>query len=185
MNERPLFVFLVLGAAMLAGCAATTSDVRVQKADVDLQMCRTFDWLPVSNGVASFTEQRLRAEVLRQLEAKGYTQASEAPDCRVTYVLSANERAKRKPSVGVGVGGGSGGIGGGIGVGIPVGKTAEYEAEFTIDVVDAAKKAQIWSGSVDAALAAPEPTPEEASDLVRVVLDKFPDAKKSEKTPSP
>lgn len=177
MRLRARFVTLVLGAATLAACTATTSNVRVDQADVDPQTCRTFDWLPASNGVASFTEQRLRAEVLRQLEAKGYAQASEAPDCRVTYILSANERSKRKPSIGVGVGGGSGGIGGGIGVGIPVGKSAEYEAEFTIDVVDAAKKAQIWSGSVDAALAAPEPTPEEAADLVRVVLAKFPDAK--------
>src|SRR6185295_1658260 len=86
---------------------------------------------------------------LKRLEEKGYTLATEKPDCQIAYVLSTQDRPKPKPSVGVGVGGGSGGARGGIGVSLPIGSHKQQVGTFTLDVVDVAKNAQVWSGSVD------------------------------------
>jgi hypothetical protein len=80
-----------------------------------------------------------------------------------------------KPGVGVGVGGGSGGIGGGIGVSLPIGKRKEQAGTFTIDIVDAAKNAQVWSGSLDATFLKPEPNEDETREIVERVLEKYPD----------
>ena len=56
---------------VLVGCAASSSQVRVdQAADVDLTRCRTFDWLPQTSDAASLTDQRVRAAALATLERK-------------------------------------------------------------------------------------------------------------------
>ncbi len=76
----------------------------------------------------------------------------------------------------MGAGGGSRGVGGGIGVSIPVGQKKDQRVgEFTLDVIDVASNAQIWSGALEAAFAAEELTQEEAEGAVRKVLDAFPD----------
>jgi hypothetical protein len=164
-------------ATVLTGCAGPAAQVRVDKSQTDFAQCRTFDWLPTSNEAVSFTEQRVRAEAIAALQSKGYTQTSDKPDCRITYVLSTHEQPRSKPSVGVGAGGGSGGLGGGIGVSIPIGRKDRQVGTFTLDVVDANRNEQIWSGSVDASFAAAELTADEAKSVVNKVLSAFPDRK--------
>ncbi|MGH8174891.1 MAG: DUF4136 domain-containing protein [Steroidobacter sp.] len=174
MNTRFL-IAVCLSVTALAGCAATTSNVRIDKADVDLSKCETFDWLPASGDAASFTEQRVRAAAMQQLEQKGYGQSVDKPDCRITYVLDTHEQPGRKPRVGVGAGGGSRGVGGGIGVSIPIGQKDQHVGEFTLDVIDVGSNAQIWSGSIDAAFRAAELTEDEAQGVVRRILAEYPD----------
>ena len=176
MNTRYPAATLALAATLIAGCATTqSSPVRVNVADSGLPDCRTFDWLPTPQQPASFTEQRVKSEVMAKLKAKGYSEATEKPDCRVTYVFEVHERPKNKPSVGVGAGGGSGGLGGGIGISLPIGNKNEQAGTFTIDVVDAAKNAQVWSGALDASFAKAELTEDEAREVVAKVLERFPD----------
>ena len=170
-RNRLLFLGLASALLALSGCATQRADVRVDKSDADLGKCRTFDWRPVSSDAASFTDQRVRAAALKRLEEKGYSLATEKPDCQITYVLSTQEQPKPKPSVGVGVGGGSGGARGGIGVSRHKGQIGA----FTLDVVDVAQNAQIWSGSVDVGIQGREITDEEADEAVRVILAEFPD----------
>jgi hypothetical protein len=83
---------------------------------------------------------------------------------------------KAKPGVGVGVGGGSGGVGGGIGISLPVGRKSGFAGTFVLDVIDSSKNAQVWSGSVDAELAAAELSDREASALAEEVLSAYPDS---------
>lgn len=166
---------LVVLAAALLGCAATSSQVRVDKAsDVDLTQCRTFDWLPQTNDAASLTDQRVRSAALSTLEEKGYTLAKD-PDCRISYIFSTHERPLEKPQIGVGAGGGSRGVGGGIGVSLPIGKRNRFGGTLTLDVIDAAKNAQIWSGTLDASLPEQELSEEQARAIVREILSQFPD----------
>jgi hypothetical protein len=176
MMNRLLLACVCPALFVLAGCATTTSsDVRVDKGDTDLAKCRTFDWHPASSDAASFTEQRVKAAALKRLQEKGYTLSTDKPDCRITYVLATQDRPKPKPSVGVGAGGGSGGVRGGIGVSLPIGRHKEQVGTFTLDVVDVAQNAQIWSGSVDVAYQAGEVSEEDAADAVQVILAKYPD----------
>jgi hypothetical protein len=168
------------GATLLAGCASMQprSPVRVDMAETGLPDCQSFTWIPTAQQPASLTEQRVQAEVMSQLKGKGYAEAAkEKADCRVTYVLEVHEVPRSKPSVGVGAGGGSGGIGGGIGVSLPIGKRNQQAGTFTIDVVDAAKNAQVWSGALDVSFAKAEPSEDEIREVVDEVLERFPDHK--------
>jgi Domain of unknown function (DUF4136) len=160
---------------MLAGCATSSSPVRVDQAESGPPACHAFQWSSPSQDAASFTEQRVRDAALAELKEKGYA-VSDNADCRISYVFSASERGKSKPSVGVGASGGSYGVGGGIGVSIPVGQRDKYSGTFTIDVIDTAKNAQVWSGSLDAGFSGPDMTAEEAQGVVETVLAKFPNA---------
>lgn len=160
----------------IAGCATPGTNVRVDQAESGPPACHSFQWWSPSKDATSFTEQRVRDAVLAELKDKGYAISPEDADCRVSYLFSASERPKSKPSVGVGAGGGSGGIGGGIGVSIPVGRRNEFSGTFTIDVIDAARNAQVWSGSIDGAFKGAELTEDEAKEAARTVLEEFPNA---------
>lgn len=168
-----LAVMAVL-AMTLAGCAATASKVRVQQAEAELAACRSFDWLAARDGAASLNEQRVRTAALQQLQEKGYEISADQPDCRITYVLSFRERESSKPRIGVGAGGGSHGIGGGIGVSVPITRKDRRAATFTLDVIDVASNAQVWSGSLDTYFANPELTREEVAAVVARILARFP-----------
>jgi hypothetical protein len=89
--------------------------------------------------------------------------------------LPTQDTQKRKPTIGVGVGGGSGGVRGGIGVGVPIGSQKEQVGTLTLDIVDVAQNAQIWSGSLDVGLHNQEISEEEATEAVGLILGKFPD----------
>jgi hypothetical protein len=174
---NPLLGPIVLAGfmALLAACATPETRVRVQQAEEGLPNCNSFAWHAAPGDVVSLTDQRVRAAVTAQLEAKGYAVAEHA-DCRIAYMLTTREIPKAKPGVGVGVGGGSRGVGGGIGISLPVGGRSGHAATFTLDVIDAAKNAQVWSGSIEVELDGAEPTDEEARKLAERVLSVYPDA---------
>lgn len=174
MMNRILLSCAYAALLVLSGCATQSAAVRVDQAETALA-CRTFDWRPASADAASLTDQRVRAAALKKLEEKGYTLSTDKPDCQIAYVLSTQDRPKPKPSVGVGVGGGSGGARGGIGVSVPIGSHKQQVGTFTLDVVDVAKNAQVWSGAVDVGIQAQQISDEEADEAVRVILEKFPD----------
>lgn len=160
---------------LAAGCATSGSNVRVDAIEGDLPKCQSFAWNPSPSGdAASFTEQRVRKAVMSRLEAKGYSTSDKA-DCRIAYQLNSRAIEKAKPRVGVGMGGGTGGIGGGIGVSLPVGKRAGERGTFTLDVIDANKNAQVWSGSIDAEFDKAELSDAEAQEIVDTVLARYPD----------
>lgn len=168
---------LCLAFAVLAcgGCASMSSQVRVQQAEAGAAHCSRFDWLPAASEATSLTEQRVRTAALSELQAKGYTQSSEQPDCKITYILSLSERPAPKPRVGVGAGGGSRGVGGGIGVSLPVGRKDQNVGTFTLDIIDVASNAQVWSGSLEKSFQSKELSVEEAQAVVRTILAEFPD----------
>jgi len=159
-------------AGVAAGCASTPQ-VHVQQAEGGVDRCTTFAWHAPGERPASFTEQRARDEVLRTLESKGYTIVDDQADCRIAFTFSARERPRSGPRVGVGAGGGSGGIGGGIGVSLPVGRG--YMGTMTLDVIDAAQNAQIWSGTLESAMRSADPQPEDLSRDIQQILAAFPD----------
>jgi len=166
----------IVTLGMLAGCATPGELVSVDQAEGGLPECRTFAWHAISGDAASLSDQRVKAAVMAQLKAKGYEESSEKPDCRIAYHMRTREIPKAKPSVGVGVGGGSRGVGGGIGVSLPIGRNPRFTGTFTLDVIEASKNAQVWSGSIDADIAEAELSDEEARRLAEEVLARYPNA---------
>lgn len=166
-------LILIASVAGFTACA-TNDPVRVDQAEAGVGQCKTFEWLAQANASTSLSEQRIRDVALAELGRKGYSVSTDKPDCRITYALNSHEIPKERPRVGAGVGGGSGGLGGGIGVSIPIGKRDSHAGTLTIDIVEVAKNSQIWSGSLDASFAGAELNEEEAADLVKAILDRFP-----------
>jgi hypothetical protein len=164
-------------AIALGACATTSERVRVDQAEAGLPNCRTFAWHAAPGDVTSLTDQRVKAAVMAKLAEKGYQEVADKPDCRIAYHLTTRELPKSKPGVGVGVGGGSGGIGGGIGVSLPIGRKSGFTGTFALDVIDNAKNAQVWSGSLDAQLATADISEAEARDLATEVLSAYPNSK--------
>jgi len=164
-------------STLLVACASTTERVRVDQAEGGVPACRTFAWHATPGDAASFTDQRVRAAVMQQLKGKGYQEVDDKADCRIAYRLTTREIPRAKPGVGVGVGGGSRGMGGGIGVTLPIGRKSGFTGTFTLDVIDASKNAQVWSGSLDTELASNEVTEAEAANLAERVLGEYPNSK--------
>lgn len=166
------------GALALSACASNPSKIRVDALEGSLPNCQTFAWNPVPGGdAASLADQRIRTATMQTLRDKGYTVVDDKADCRIAYHLSTQQMDAAKPRVGVGMGGGSGGMGGGIGISLPIGKRKTERGTFTLDVIDSGKNAQVWSGSMDATFDSAEITDQEANDLARAVLAKYPDRK--------
>jgi hypothetical protein len=167
-----------LTAALLLGaCSSTGSAVRVDRAaDVDLSQYQSFGWLaPVNNPPGTLTEQRVQAAIGDALRAKGYAEDTQHPQLEVTYTLKTYDRPKSSGmSVGLGAGGGSGHVGGGVGISLPIGKRREIAGTMSVDVFDAARKAQIWTGSLDTTFQKPDLTPEDATRVAGEILKKFP-----------
>jgi hypothetical protein len=170
-------LIIAVAVTALSACAAPPSRVRVDQAEGGPPNCRTFAWHGTPGDVASFSDQRVRGAVMEQLKAKGYEEVTDKADCRIAYQLTTRETPKAKPGVGVGVGGGSGGVGGGIGVSLPIGRKSGFTGTFALDVIDNAKNAQVWNGSVDAELSAADISESEAHDLAKQVLSAYPDSK--------
>ncbi len=173
---------VMFAALAAAGCASTApTRVRIDRIEGELPACQSFSWNPApAHGAASLADQRVRNAVMQTLESKGYTQASDKADCRIAYHLSTRNVAQPKPrvGVGVGVGGGSGRVGGGVGIRLPIGKKpGTVHGTFTLDVIDAAKNAQVWSGTVDAGFDAAEISDAKAKQIVEQILAKYPDRK--------
>jgi len=158
---------------LLGGCA-TAPEVIVDSGAAPVA-CERMAWFIVEEQTETLTDQRMRAEVMAQLAAKGYEVSDPEPDCLVAYRLVTRTDYRPGPSVGIGMGGSSGRVGGGVGVNVPVGESARALGTLSLDVIDAARNAQLWSGTLERATRSAEPEGEEIRAAVAQILAAFPD----------
>ena len=172
-GERLRRCALVVGIALAAAACATAPKLYVDAADEPLT-CGSFGWLELPERPASIAEQRIRTEVMRTLQAKGYAEDNEGPDCLVSGAIYAGARPGSPVSVGVGAGRWGGSFGTSVGVSVPVGGGTRTVGNLAIDVIDVARNAEVWRGTLESAFRTPEPTSEEVGGAVRKVLEAFP-----------
>lgn len=170
----PLLPCLLFPVLFLAGCASAPR-LSVEQAPEPIA-CSRFAWFMPADQPETFVDRRMRTEVMEVLAAKGYTVDDPEPDCLVAYRLVTDTRYRPGPSVGIGMGGGSGRVGGGVGVNVPVGESSRASGRLSLDVIDAARNAQVWSGTLDKAARSAEPTAEEIRMAVAEILAAFPDS---------
>ena len=172
----------------LASCA-TSANVGVSSDfdhAVNFRAYKTWAWYPKqtndteggpAKGYESFTDQRIRDAVAKDLTAKGLTEATTSPDVYVAYSV----RVENKQQVAGGYpyspyGYGYGGYGyGGFG-GYPYGGGAyNYKAgTVIIDIVDARRKELAWRGTGQAQLNQNSISEEETYRIVNSVLGNYP-----------
>jgi hypothetical protein len=180
MRTASKLIMMTATLALLSACASAPK-VRVdQDANTNFAAYKTFGWFVMekkegAQPLDSLQSQRVRAAVLSAMQAKGYELDEANPNFKISYVLHVYERPKESGMrIGVGAGGGSGNVGGGVGLSVPVGKRNESVAALTLDIVDAARNAQVWTAAYELPLKDKDLSDAEAKKLVDTVLAKYP-----------
>lgn len=148
-----------LAIATLPGCASAPPVVAEQAADADVGAYPSFAFFEPFDfereGYGTLAGERARAVLRREMEARGYRLDPENPALRINLIAAPAERRRAsKFSLGLGVGIGGGSTRGGLGVGIPLGGAgarpdSRQPGALSIDVVDAAARRVVWTGSVE------------------------------------
>ena len=157
---------------LLGSACATAPKAYIDVAD-EPPDCERFGWYEEPQRPASIAEQRVRAEVLRVLEAKGYTVDAETPDCRVSGVIFTGDRPGSPVSVGLGAGRWGGSFGGSVGISLPLGGPRTV-GNLAIDVIDVERNTQVWRGTLEGAFKSPEAETEAVRAAVERLLETFP-----------
>jgi hypothetical protein len=180
----------VVGLAALAACESAP-EIRSQTAPgANVAAYRTYGYVDKLGtdpaGYTTLNTRFIKEAVDREMQARGYVLAA-SPDLLVNFNVASKDKVEGtstgpRTSVAVGYGGWGGWRRGyGYGVGVGIGDTdirTVTEGTLTIDVVDAARKELLWTGSAVGRLtkaiqADPKPTIDKA---VSLIFQKYPKA---------
>lgn len=179
----------VTGLALAFGLnACTTANVGVSSDfdhAVNFRAYKTWAWYPKqandteggpAKGYESFTDQRIRDAVNKDLTAKGLTETTSNPDVYVAYSVRVENKQQVSGYGGYGYpyGYGYGGFGG---YGYPYGGGSGYNYKagtVIIDIVDARRKELAWRGTGQAQLNQNSISEEETYRIVNSVLGNYP-----------
>jgi hypothetical protein len=144
--------FLAIAVLALLGACATPPRHESQlAAGVDLTSYRRFALVgPGDTADAPLRlldaniRDALRAEFLR----RGYAESADSPELLVDYETSTADRVRSSPvRVGIGMGSYGSNMGGSVSMGSRSVQSYQ-EGRLIIHVVDAAKRAEVWSGTI-------------------------------------
>jgi hypothetical protein len=173
---------VAMTAALFSGCSSPPK-ARIDKdSQADFASYKTYGWMDAKPAgaaepaqVSTLSTTRVRAAISKTMQAKGYTLDEAHPDVRVSYAFHIYQRPKESGMrIGLGAGGGSGNVAGGVGVSVPVGKSTESRGAMSLDFVDVARNAQVWTGSYDMRVSDKETKDTEIQKLVDTILAKYP-----------
>jgi hypothetical protein len=172
-----------VGLMSILGLLAACSPIQVQTDHdpaANFSALRTYAWLQKTADAPrdpridnDLLDSRVHAAVNDELDRKGYREAAENPDFRVTYhVMVQNKFDVQSFPVYYGYGFGRVGAAGGDV------RVSEYEqGTLILDVVDSRTNDLVWRGSAQARIV-PDRTPQERTklirDAVREMLERFP-----------
>lgn len=179
----------VMGLALTLGVSSCTTANVASTSDFDhavnFRAYKTWAWYPKqtndteggpAKGYESFTDQRIRDAVTKDLGVKGLTEVASnaSPDVYVAYSVRVEnqQRVAGGSPFGYGYPYGYGGYGG---YGYPYGGSYNYKAgTVIIDIVDAKRKELAWRGTGQAQLDKNTITEEETYRIVNSVLGNYP-----------
>ena len=186
-RRRMVRPFLALAAAcvLLAGCASGPAVRTDYDPTANFSQYRSWGWYtPIAMeqaGYSSWISERIKANVQREMEARGYRYSATAPDLKVNFQAVVQERSDvhsmprsdiawaysyRARSY----------------VAVPVwydeAVVSRYtEGTLTIDLVDAGKNRLVWTGDAIGRIASRRTPQERAADIdasVAAIFGKFP-----------
>lgn len=168
----------VVAMSLVAACASTPPEPQtLREAQADFSAYRTFGWHAAGEGKpASIVDGYVRTAIANELKAKGYVEAPEgtAPDLTIDWEGARTEKLKNNPfRIGIGVGSYGSSGGGSVGVGSPSVKQVK-EGSLVVHVIDPAREAEVWRGSIERELGKDGVTPEIVQGAVSELMRDFP-----------
>ena len=162
-----LVVFVLAGAA---GCAPLTVDYDYDTT-YDFAKLKTYDWLPSPPGdqMEEMTEKRFQGALNTQLQAKGYSRSTDAPDFLIS--MEGVKKSVQKGSTAVGASiavpvGSHGSVSLGGGKSKP---RVKQEGELTVLIKERSSGTLVWKGMAGAEIG-PKRSPEEEQKQVNAVI---------------
>jgi len=151
----------------------------------DLSRYRTYDYYDKPStdrrGYMTITTRNIEDAVDREMRQRGYVRSSSNPDLKINFHIANRDKVQSRPGAAVGVGYGWGGWGWRSYYGYDFLYGARdvetvTEGMLTIDVVDRARNAMVWTGSASRTLDSKVlDQPRQAIDqAVKLIFDKFP-----------
>lgn len=140
-------LLLALG---LAGCATPPRHESQVAPGTDFGAYRSFALAEPENGDAPLRmlDANIRTALQAEFTRRGYTEVAASPDLVVDYTTETNDRVRSKPfRVGIGMGSFGGNVGGAVNVG-SASVESYQEGRLVIHVVDAAKRSEVWYGTI-------------------------------------
>jgi hypothetical protein len=179
MNASITSAVALMTLGLIAGCATAPAEPAVMKdAQANFGAYKTFAWYPQGNAnrAQSIVDGYIRTAITNAMQAKGYVAAPEGAqaDLLVEYDAASEQKLKEKPfRIGIGVGGY--GSSGGASVGATSSGVKEVkEGTLVIHVVDPARNAEVWRGSVARELKAGTADPAIVNEAVADAFSDFP-----------
>ena len=171
MNAPLRALLAVLASVLVVGCASGPSAPETMRGtQTDFSAYKTFGWVnaPASAGSgesASIVDGYIRTAIANELKAKGYVEVAEAsgatPDLVIEYEGAKTEKLNNNHfRIGVGVG--------------SYGVKEVKEGSLVVHVVDHARKAEVWRGSIARELGKKGVQPELVQSAVTELFRDFP-----------
>jgi hypothetical protein len=148
----------ILAACALLGCASSAppKPESVTAAGVDLGAYHSFGWQtpggqPTATPPSSILDTNVYNAIRAQLLAKGYVEADENPDFRISFAMQPYTVEKKSSpfSIGIGMGTFGNNVGGSVGASVPVGGGTEENTlqQLVIRAVAPQTSKELWVGT--------------------------------------
>jgi hypothetical protein len=146
---------LLLPILLTALCACTTVSQPKRQSqtlpDSNLAAYETFGWqydADASDEPMRILDVNIRNAIREELTGRGFRETDENPQLLIAYDTATEAKLKSNPvRFGVGMGSFGGNVGGSVSMGSPSVQNYQ-EGSLVIHAVDAARRQEVWSGSV-------------------------------------
>ncbi|MBS0614636.1 MAG: DUF4136 domain-containing protein [Proteobacteria bacterium] len=168
--------------ALAVAACQTLPRIRTEMAPgADLARYHTYDYFEKPStdrrGYMTITTRNIEDAIDREMSQRGLVRSSSNPDLKINFHIAQHDRVESRPGPSVGVGYGWGWRSR-FGYDFMYGRDIETVTEgmLTIDLVDRAKNALVWSGSASRTLDSKVlDQPRRAIDqAVKLIFDKYP-----------
>ncbi len=158
MNQLIRSPVYILVLCALLGCAsnAPPKPQSVTAPGADISTLHTFGWQsatgqPTAAPPLSILDANIYNAIRAQLLAKGYVEAAENPDFRISYATQPYVIEKKSSpfSIGIGIGSFGNNVGGSVGTSVDVGGGDEEDTlqQLVIRVLDQPSNKELWVGT--------------------------------------
>ncbi|WP_394493984.1 DUF4136 domain-containing protein [Shewanella sp. ENK2] len=147
MFYRYMMLFTML---LCLGACQSTNVQSDYDTKYDFSDLKTFHFIDTPDQGDPLSAERIRANILSTLTAKGFVEQQENSDFTVSYGFLTKDKPKSSGlSIGLGTGtsGSHGGVGVGTSMGIPIGSDSAKIQVIQVDIIDAKENRLIWRGT--------------------------------------